>query len=290
MSRFIREYRLLIGKPGSTGVLLTENQITFDIKKTADSSMNTATFRIFNLAPDTRQKLVTLEEEDGILELQLGYRGDDKVRVFLGNIITVVTSSSGADIVTEIICGDGYSAYRDAKTNRNFPDNTKAGSVILGLIQDMGLSAGVIKGNIVSHVFNNGYTTTSSGRAANEMDKLVYGFKDPTQWSVQDTVVHVLPKGESSQETALLINEGSGLIGNPQRTGKPVGKEKGSNVSSSGVQMITLLNPEIVINRPIRLESRYITGDYICKELNHVGDYEGGTWHTNVKLESKVTE
>jgi len=285
MSRFVRKYEMSIGTSGQEdGILISENQIIFDIKKSADSTMNSASFDIYNLSIDTRAKITSLEENDGLLFFKVGYGSGDLIQIFQGNIIQVINSSKGQDIVTSVLCGDGYTSYRDAKTSRTFPEKTTLGTVLTALIQDMSLAKGVFKGDALSHVFNKGIVT--DGKAAQEMDDYVYNSQFKLQWSVQDSVCNVLPVGESTTETALVLDESNGLIGSPEQTGKKVGKEKGSEVPNSGANASSLLNPEISINRSIALRSKWVNGVYICKSLNHRGDFEGTTWQTDMELVS----
>lgn len=281
MANFIRQYSLLIGKAGEEGTLLSDFQIEFDIKKSENSSLNKAEFRIYNLAKTTRDAITELESEDGILIFKVGYRGQALATVFTGNIIQADPILRGQESVVHLICGDGYVPVRDTMVNITFPEKTKLETVLSTLTSSMGLSRGVFQGDaLTNHVFNNGLIC--SGKATAYLDENTKNFN--LNWSIQDNYVNILPKTGSTNELAIDLSPATGLLGSPTRYGKQAGAIKGSDIPDGGVTVTSLLNPGMSISRKVQLESKLENGIFIIKEVNHKGSLEGGDWTSTAKM------
>ena len=71
-NRFLRNYRLQIGKKGETkGVSIVQPiRMSFDIEKTTESNPNESTIKIYNLSPATR---ALIEKPDMRCVLYAGY-------------------------------------------------------------------------------------------------------------------------------------------------------------------------------------------------------------------------
>lgn len=103
-----RKYELIIGdyKSGD-GVLINDRHITFDISKSSSNKnkTNSATIEIYNLPDDVIKKL------DGDYQTAVfsaGYVDLGIRRIFSGQVTFASTRKQGADRVTQIRMGSGY--------------------------------------------------------------------------------------------------------------------------------------------------------------------------------------
>ncbi len=69
---FDRKAVLRVGEEGGTGLEIDEQfRIAFDIEKTIDSASNKATFHVYNLSADSRDRI---REENQIVEFEAAKR------------------------------------------------------------------------------------------------------------------------------------------------------------------------------------------------------------------------
>jgi hypothetical protein len=298
MPNFLRKYELLIGEGGKEGLLITDFQIEFDIKKSSDSKMNTATFRIYNLNQEHRRQLQALEAKDGFLFFKVGYVGTPLVLLFTGNIIDFKVSRNGADVITELLCGDGYSYIRDSMVNISYPENVQLSKVLLDLAKLTGASVGNISGLAINKTFKNGLTL--NGRVYNYLD--TYTKTHQMTWAINDGVISIKDVNSASSESAFVINKDNGLIGVPEIIGDKIGRKKDKGQAAldkinkgealedytlkSGVSFQTLLQPELRPDRFCKLESAFVNGFYVIKEVGHSGSFEGRNWTTSIEAEN----
>jgi len=59
------------------------------------------------------------------------------------------------------------------------------------------------------------------------------------------------------------------LIGAPQR-------------QKNGLELVSLLRPEIKPGRLVKVQSRGIDGFYKCTQVTHAGDFRGNDWYTSI--------
>jgi hypothetical protein len=289
VSRFLRKYEMLIGEGGKEGLLITDFHIEFDITKSADSNMNTAVFRIYNLNRDHRKQLQSLEEKDGYLYFRVGYADEPLVLLFVGNIISYSARREGAEIITELTCGDGYRYIVDSDINVAYPENTSLTTIFNDLAKATGASIGNISGKALGKVFKNGITL--SGRVYNYLDQYCRTYH--MSWSINDGVIDIRDINSKSQSTGYLITPENGLIGEPSETNNKVNKKKAKTKQSTeelvddtptaGVSFTCLLQPEIRPDRVVEVRSNFVGGFYAVKSVTHKGSFEGSDWYTEVE-------
>jgi hypothetical protein len=289
---------MLIGEGGKEGLLITDFQIEFDIKKSSDSKMNTAYFRIYNLNQEHRRQLQSLEAKDGFIFFKVGYSGEPLVLLFTGNIIDYKVKREGADIITELLCGDGYSYIRDSVVNVSYPENVQLSKVLLDLAKLTGASIGNIAGLATGKVFKNGLTL--NGKVYNYLD--TYTKTHNMTWAINDGIINIKDVNSASSESAFVISTNNGLIGVPDIIGDKIGRKKDKGQKAldkvnkgealedytlkSGVSFQTLLQPELRPDRFCKLESVFVNGFYVIKEVGHSGSYEGQDWTTTIEAEN----
>lgn len=245
-------------------------KVRFDIVRTDHQSPNEGTISIWNLNQDSRSKL----QEKGLeVVLKAGYV-DEVNQIFKGDIETSSTAKDNVNWVTTLEVGDGSQQLKKARTNKSFRGKQSLGQMLKQAADDLGLDPGnlqekiaeggvsVLK-EIVSGVILSGKTSNVLNDVASKMG---YTF------SVQDKALQFVAKGEVLQGPAVKLSASTGLIGSPQ-----VGEKGVLNVRS-------LLNGRIIPRKKIELESVAVSGEYVAKKVQHIGDTWGADWVTAVEM------
>lgn len=265
---YLRDVSFRLGIPGQPGRDLSELRTSFKIEKTSDSKPNQAQITIYNLNKDNR---AFVEQEGLFAILEVGYRFEKDGRkplrevIFQGDVGAGSNELSGSDWLTSFEVGDGQVALQNAKFNKTFSKGLSLSSAIDEVAKSLGKPISVVKG-VADKVFKSDLTL--SGGAKEILDRLTED--SGLEWSIQDGEVIILPPNESDGQGSVLLSRDSGMIGSP------IGREKGIEVTST-------LNPKIRPGKAIRIESKYLEGNYRVRKVTHQGDSFEGPWTTRVE-------
>ena len=255
MSRlYLRQVVLTVTPSSGQSKVLRDLRIRFKAVKNEESKPNTMEIEVFNLSEKSRS---LLEGKNTSLVLEAGYDGSTSV-IFKGNITRVNHELEEADIISKIEAADGGSRYRKARIEKGIPPGAKTKQVIDELVKSLGLTQGPILG-VPNTQYANGISL--SGLAKDRLDDVCR--KNRLQWSIQDGVVQIIPEAETTQDSAVLVSPDSGLIGSPTRT-------------KTGVEFKMLLQPNLRPGRKVKLESRFIKGEFKVSRVDHSGDSHEG--------------
>jgi hypothetical protein len=83
------------------------------------------------------------------------------------------------------------------------------------------------------------------------------------KWSIQNEKIQVLGRGGANNEPPILMNSSTGLINSPGKT-------------KEGIEFESLLNPDLVPGRRVKLDSLFIKGMYVVSVVTHDGDSQKG--------------
>lgn len=312
--KLIRKYRLRIGVPEqryvtaidaaiipSKAVEITDLQISFTIDKSDDSSktLNSAEITIKNLSDSTKN---LIEKEDAVVILEAGWDDDTFGLIFQGDITSYKHRINGTDRDTTIECADGYVAIREAITHKVYPEGTSVKAVLLDLIKGqsgttvfysaqgkgqtrppigLGMSIGEMSGLGLFDTFDNGYTVAKPTKQA--IDDICYAHR--LKWSIQDGKVYITDLNGDTQYkyTLPLISEQTGLIESPEEIDEGKAKRKDDKTPAKGYRFKCTLNHEIVPEIFVKIESEQVNTVAKVKKVTHSGDYEGGSWDTEVE-------
>ena len=281
MSRqFDRKYSLTI--TGSTRAKTIEGlRVVFNITKSLHSFPNLAKIDLYNPNQDS---LALLETKYSDISFNAGYVGNVRL-LFKGQIRNVFQRKIGPDRVVTIFAGDGEQDWQNSIFNKTLSENIAIKQVIeeiaasfkdtlTGVLQGLDSPADKLRGQ------------TLSGSSKDILDQLAedYGF----QWSIQDGSLITVPNDQVlEQSDAVLITGATGMIGSP-------------TVTELGVNVTTLLNPDLLPNRAFKVESNFAdvaiggvqfreikrtTGEGIYKAFQVVfdGDTHGPNWFSIVE-------
>ena len=251
----------IIPEGGGTAVTYRDLRVQFSIEKTLSSSNNTARIAVYNLNAASRQRL---RGQDSIIRLKGGYNGNLAL-LFEGDLVRSFHKRDGGTWVSELECSTGARAFRDGKLSKTFKSGTSRRTVVKQVAASF---ADTSVGTLASTTLDRSLTAPLSvvGPGKRILNSLAddWGFR----WSVQDNVVQVLDYGSRKSDTvAIKLSAGSGLIDYPVWT-------------DDGLEVQSLLIPEIVPGRLLDVESSTESGVFQPTKVTHTGDSHGQEWNT----------
>lgn len=283
MTLFGRKYELSIGKPGEEGFLISELDISFNVKKGQDSSksQNKLSLRIFNLSLDHRRVLSS--KENLAVILKAGYE-NHITTIFQGKISKSETHKSGSDFETQIEAGDGFVALKESKTSIAFPPNSTALQVAQALCNDLvkhdpDIALGTIFNQEIlsTKKFLNGYSACGFTKA--ELKKLLTPLK--MTFSLNNEIIYIAAIALKTQQAeAFLLSKDSGLINSPSKTKNDPQAMSEEKVAKDGINFECLLNGGLSPLNMVKLQTNEINGTYKLVTTEHVGEYLGTNWQT----------
>ena len=280
MSRqYKRGYSLTIS--GSDRAKTIEGlRVVFKITKSLHSFPNIAKIDIYNANQDTLSILQTRYSD---ITFNAGYTGALRL-LFKGQIRNVFQRKIGPDNITTIFAGDGEQDWQNSIFNKTISENIAIKQVVseiaasfqstlLGTLEGLDRPADKLHGQ------------TLSGSSKDVLNVLAedYGF----QWSIQDgSLITVANDKILEGSEAVLVNNNTGMIGSP-------------TVTELGVNVTTLLNPQLLPNHAFKVESSFAdvaiggvqfreikrtTGEGIYKIFQVIfdGDTHGSNWFSIV--------
>lgn len=292
MPRFNRVYNLIVGHKGDPNATsITNLRVSFDIDKTITPWPNRSTIKIYNLTEVHREEF---EQPDTFVALYAGYQEESgPVLVFSGDVsygFSEIASGQG-DVITTLELGDGHVAMRDGVVSVSYGNAASARKILNAIATQMGLAL-YMDNSLTDKTWNNGFSAHGSGRAA--LDRVTAGAG--WQWSIQNSVLQVVPRGKTTKRQVVILDSTSGLIGYPHRERKlpphahklASGKPRVRHAPLSpyrridGWRVKSLLLPELNPGDPIQMNSRTIKGLFRVERLLHAGDTDGGEWMTEI--------
>lgn len=274
-----RTVQVTVGVRGQPGTLVEKLRTTFKIEKNLEKTPNNSIIEIYNLSAHTR---ALFEAKNMAVRVTAGY-GDQAKDIFIGDIATVVTKRTGADIITSIEAGDGLLAYQNQEADLSFAPGAKVGSVLDQLIGSFGLIKGEVQGLDLSSTYLNG--VSFSGKVHNHLDTLV-GKTQGLGWSIQDGQIQILPKKAGTTVPAVLLSPSTGLVGSPFKRvvlNQDIAKKTDGRDAENGVQVKSLLNPDLNPGRLIVVQAQFVSGTFKILKVVHEGDTHGKTYYSDVE-------
>jgi len=260
-----RHVSIEIGKEGEEGRRFEELFIAFEVAKSNQSNANTATVSIYNLNARSRD---LIGQEGAVYILRAGYFGleeDPLIEILsVGNVEEIVTEKTGSDVVTKLTLTEDGKKLRDTTVDLSFGKGANTEVIVNEMASIMGVTKGTVKG-LTNKVFNSGASV--SGKVKDRMDEIVKN--DGLDWSIQNGELQILPRGDSTDETAVSLTNDSGLL-----TARKIKFNEEDQVNFK-----SLLNPSIKIGRKIYIKNREIDGFFVVQNIKYVGDNKSGPFY-----------
>jgi hypothetical protein len=265
-----RRVDLIVGGHEVTGL-----RTVFKVEKTSKPEPSKLDLSIYNLNAASRAQL----QGRGVPVILKGGYAQRTGLIFSGQSRTIDHVHTGPDWVTHVQCGDGETAYVEARISSSFAPGTRVGDVIVAC----GTALGLNPGNMVAQAeaagsgdlqqFVQGYQ--AHGSAATELTKVLRALG--YSWSIQDGKLQLLAVGAAMPGEALLLNANTGLIGTPEHGTPPKPGKPGY------LKIKCLLQPDLRPGSRIQLDSLGIKGLYRAVDVRHDGDTHSGNWYSEVE-------
>lgn len=263
MTPFGRDVVLRYGVPGEPGREHTALAVSFRVEMTDTATPNTATIVAHNLAADS---VALLQRPDVVVELLAGYGGAPRL-IFRGEPVPdgVEERQDGTDRVLELQLQDGGRAWRLARVSVSMATGTTLGQVFDAVAEAVGLPLGTLD---IDRTIDIG-PTVLAGPARDVLDALAEASN--ARWSIQDGVLHVIARSGQTSDRAVVFSSSAGnLIGSPAR-------------KDGGVEVKALIDPSMRPGRPFRVESRFVNGDFVAREVDFVGGLRDNDFYVVVR-------
>ena len=275
--QYKRQYELLIGA-AETGVRIIDMRVKFEVTKDLTGYPNLAKIQVFNLSKATRAKI---ENEFDSVIFNAGYENSVGL-LFKGEIRNVTHLKQGVDTITTIYAHSGAKDFDTSKVNISFKEGTKIKNIVEHVISTFKeVTHGVVEG--LDGLGDRLQGVTLSGSSKDIMDQLAQ--ENNFEWSINDGVIDVIPKNKTIDKTFVITNV-TGMLGSP-------------TITEIGADVKTLLNPELIPNGKIKIESitaaislgdlnfRNVNktigeGLYKIQKVTHVGDTHDNQWDSTI--------
>lgn len=264
---FDRVVRAVISIGGVTeGVEINALRMSFTITKDdlPYPSWPTASLRIWGLATSTQE---LTRQRNALVQIYAGYAGNVGL-IFVGAITHSVTERDGVEVITTIESARPVPLVRnisrtlDAQAALGLHDALRAASSGFG--EGIAVDLSAVEDTPLSNLYPRGVVL--DGEPGPVLNRLTRANR--LDWTIEDGVVRVLKRGESTREPAVVLSPRTGLVGSPA----PMQYGSGSLVRAA-TEMTCLLNPEIRIRRIIALTGTVdLQGWYLVRKLTHTGD------------------
>ncbi|HCR1326447.1 TPA: hypothetical protein ONA27_004672 [Pseudomonas aeruginosa] len=284
---FLREYRFTCVDPAKPGQSLVINsgdnglQLRFDITRSASnkSKLNTAVFEIYNL---NQQSRTLMSAPYLFVTLEVGYKGQELITIFSGNITSYTTRWEGTDNVTSLTVGEGFIPINETRLMGTIAPGSTVRDMLNRIVTQMpGIVPGVWSGIALNAPLMSGKALTGAPKEA--LDNLTRAYD--LEWTIADGALHIQPidgyRGVYGQ--AVRIAPESGLIGSPFPWNGTTGRKKKSPNNITGLQFKTLLLSRLRPGELVHLVSREHDSYLKVQNIRYYGDYRGQNWNCDIQ-------
>jgi hypothetical protein len=288
---FDRQYRLEIAKPvtkdiafplnenmlsGSRGtsLILTDHQITFEIKKTSGAALNQTKIEISNLSPDSFGFISNFRGQEVYLKLVGGYVDDIKT-LLTGQVVAVGDTFEGHTRKTEITVTEGFTNAKEARSSFSFLPGTLHSIILSALMNDLGLPQGIIiRPKTITKA-----PWSWEGKTIEALKKLALDTN--SSFSLQNSTIHFTPHQTKDLVTVNKYTPTTGLIGSPSALSDASNvPQDNKSAPKVGIKFKVDLDGSLLPDTLVKIESREYEGVFRIHKVKHRGDYRGTTWVT----------
>lgn len=271
---WIQQVEVMAGQKKFTNEGKDALEIEFDIPFSNNKEPDIAEITIYNLSDSSIEQI----KKDGYIMVNAGYKQLGNIaNIFTGQIEEVATEWLYVDKVTKIKATDGGDAWRKIKVNKTYQKNTKASDIMRDLANAMGYEITKIEPK-EDITYKLGKTITSY--ASTSLDQLAKDTKSKLFINKNRITIADEDKGNN---TGVLLNENSGLIGTPSMIKDETGdknddrdyeaNKKENDKERKAWKVTSLLNPMFETDTIIKVESRTINGEYRIVRGVHNRDF-----------------
>lgn len=230
-----RSYLLEVGNANEK-ISIDSLRVSFRIQRGSTHKPDTATFKIYNLSPTNRAKIIADYKQ---VRLSLGY-GDELAIVYIGEIIiaAVQDSDKKGDIILEIQAGDGLTDYATATINAVLGPGANDEEVVRQCLLNMDNTEATMVEQMEDTRLTRG--SVLFGRCRNKL-KLAAG-NQGRAWRIDKNGLVIVKDETVIGDQIYLISEKTGMVGRPK-------------VTTDGIEVHCLINPAIGNGHWVEIQS-----------------------------------
>ena len=254
-----RQYRLTVqsvdenDNPIEEAIVIT-NPITmrFSVNRTLFADINSMDVELYNLAPDTYNKLFFdyFNTKRRTIILEAGYKGQELSIIFIGDVWNCYTSRQGSDIITKIHALVGLRSLQ-VQTDATLA-NISRNQILTKAANDMMMDIEIYSGEDTKF-------TRPVSLEGNSMG-IIQKYSDNNAF-IDNGKIIVLNDRDVFNGEVVLINDESGLLGVPRH-------------EDALLSVDIILEPRILIGQLIEIQSRIMSefdGQYKVYGIKHEG-------------------
>lgn len=262
---FIRTVAVEAGAPGEQGSRYDDLRVAFRVSHRAGGSPSTAGIEITNLAESSVQ---VFKPRTNVIRLLVGYDGDERI-IFQGNPrrdgVDFYASGSGDRVLT-VEASDGGRGFTGAVVRRQYSTSVAWSQVLQDVLDETGWARGEIA---LPEVSTPG-PLVCYDKPEDLLDRISELVPGGGEWFVRDNALHIIARGDSTKEVALLISQQQGnLIGAPTSTRK-------------GCRVRALIDASFRPLMPFQVESDLLEGSFIATDVEMSGDSWGNDFYMTI--------
>lgn len=279
-------------------VTITELHIEATVQqnsKTSGGKNNTTTIRIYNL---NKENQAIVQSKGNYVVLNAGYdekySGQSLPLVFSGQVSDCYTEKQGQDVVTTLVCTDGYTPNSAVRLSYRRPKGATYADVIKDFAKiyaDNGVPTGELVldpfGDEAFSPLQNTPTNTTltrsyvaTGWLRDAMDEICQSFN--YTWQIVNGALYVHPRWYKNFAVGLEIGEDNILSIRSLRQGTRT-TSSGSD-AAEGLQITLFLEGRANTAKRLKILDGDNAGTYSISSVKHTLSYEGQQWQTTMDV------
>lgn len=258
--------------------LTQEFKIVYQFKKVLRSDPDPGLIEIYGLGPELRKAFAKpfdpRKKPGAKVEYFTGYKSEGVVtRIYDGEIQEGLSRWEAPSWVTKLQCGVDYDSFLNHVQSKNFASGTDPIDAIKSLLDPTGRKVSISQAliNKVRKKFDNGRSFIDNIK--NIFSELSKEFDLSITSTGQDGPVQISELGYPNDDTPVLLNEESGLIGSPE-------------ITHTGVNVRALSQPLIRPGTLLDLQSRNTEAygrNFTSQTVTHSGDTFANANYTTIE-------
>lgn len=258
---FGRRYRVFINLSDGTALDVSELKCTFEIHKSMYMEVNTSSVTIYNLAPDTENKLIN---EGQTIIIEAGYTGSQYGMIFCGNVFQVLRGKEGqTDYYLTLVSveNDLFSTFSFIRTT--LAAKQSARDAVEALSSRASIKSEV--GKLTNFKINYPRGKVLFGAPKVFLEQI--SKSENAMYYTEDGKINIIGASDINEDEIFHFDATSGLLGTPEQ-------------SEYGVNCSVLLNPMLKVNDLFQIDNKVIRnreisaeGDDIAYDLDPYGIY-----------------
>lgn len=276
---FDRKFLLRITTLDNQVIEITEDiKVVYEVKKVLRAEPDPGRIEIYNLNPETRKILAKPFNPKRIpgpkVEIETGYKSEGVLtQIYSGEIQEGISRWLAPGWVTKLVCGVDYDSFLNHIHSKSFAPGTDPLDAIKSLLAPSGRKISIAQAilNKIRKKFVNGRSFLDNLK--NIFTELSKEFDLSITSTGQDSVVQISELGYPNDDTPVLLNEHSGLIGAPE-------------ITHFGVNLKALQQPKIRPGTLLDVQSKNIENygrNFTSQTVTHSGDTWGVPNYTTVE-------